>query len=372
MSTFLFVTIDAGGNVPPAIQIGRDLLARGHRVRFLGHERQRAALTAAGFEFSAFGRMPHWDPTEIRPVHRDLPGFLTMCTNAGAGQDLVDLLHADPADLVIIDCMLLSVLQAAHRHAPPYAVLFHSFYQFWDGNFANGPIGMLARVKGLNARTLWAEASLELVVSDPGLDPAGNRASKTRVWCGVTEQAAQEIGRTTNKPTVLVSLSTIGVPGQEDAYRRILQALEDLPLDAVVTTGPAIDPTRLPTPPNAEVFAFTPHAQIMPRVTAVVGHGGHSTTMNALIHGLPMLLMPMNPFIDQSMVSQAVADAGAGIKLNKKASPAAIRRAILDITGTEGFTTAARALGTRLRQTPGASVAADRLLAVLEHPRASN
>jgi UDP:flavonoid glycosyltransferase YjiC (YdhE family) len=94
--------------------------------------------------------------------------------------------------------------------------------------------------------------------------------------------------------------------------------------------------------------------------------------MNALIHGLPMLLMPMNPFIDQSMVSQAVADAGAGIKLNKKASPAAIRRAILDITGTEGFTTAARALGTRLRQTPGASVAADRLLAVLEHPRASN
>lgn len=372
MSTFLFVTIDAGGNVPPAIEIGRNLLARGHRVRFLGHERQRAALTAAGFEFSAFGRMPHWDPTEVRPVHRDLPGFLAMCTHAGSGQDLVDLLNADPADLVIIDCMLLSVLQAAHRNARHYAVLFHSFYRFWDRNFASGPVGMLARIKGLNARTLWAEAALELVVSDPELDPAGNRASQTRVWCGVTEQAAEEIARPAKEPMVLVSLSTIGVRGQEDAYRRILQALEDLPLDAIVTTGPAVDPSRLPIPRNAEVLAYTPHAQIMPRVTAVVGHGGHSTTMNALIHGLPMLLMPMHPFIDQSMVSQAVVDAGAGIKLSKKASPATIRRAILDITGTEGFTKAARTLGTRLRLTPGASVAADRLLAVLEHPRAPN
>jgi len=31
----------------------------------------------------------------------------------------------------------------------------------------------------------------------------------------------------------------------------------------------------------------------MPEVSLVVGHGGHGTTMQALAHDLPVLLMPM-------------------------------------------------------------------------------
>ncbi|MGX9902014.1 hypothetical protein ACW0JT_23320 [Arthrobacter sp. SA17] len=45
MSTFLFATLDAGGNLPPAVGIARKLMGLGHRVRFLG---QRPARSADG------------------------------------------------------------------------------------------------------------------------------------------------------------------------------------------------------------------------------------------------------------------------------------------------------------------------------------
>ena len=37
MADILFVTWDGGGNLPPAIGIGRELRSRGHEVRFIGH-----------------------------------------------------------------------------------------------------------------------------------------------------------------------------------------------------------------------------------------------------------------------------------------------------------------------------------------------
>ncbi len=55
MSTIRFVTWDGGGNVPPALGIAAELVARGHRVGVLGHERQREPVTRAGL---AVRRLP--------------------------------------------------------------------------------------------------------------------------------------------------------------------------------------------------------------------------------------------------------------------------------------------------------------------------
>ena len=365
MSTILFVTVDAGGNVPPAIAIGRELLTRGHRVRFLGHERQRVSLQTAGFEFTAFRRMPHWEPTRAKSVPRAIADLLHISTNPGLGQDLIDLINEDPADLVVIDCMLLSVLKAANTAGHKHAVLFHTYYKFWTSDWVKGPIGGLARLKGLNARTLWAQADLELVVSDQTLDPAGKSASPSRVWSGVVEHGTPRAVDPTAQPLVLVSLSTISWPGQDDAYRHILTALANLPLRAIVTTGPAMDPDELSAPANVEVLAFARHDKIMSTATAVIGHGGHSTTMAALAHDLPLIIMPMHPAIDQPMIARTVADAGAGIRLSRKASPEDIARALTTLLETESFAAAAAVIGQRLRAGDGARVAADRLLELL-------
>lgn len=363
MSSFLFVTVDAGGNVPPVFAIGGELLRRGHRVRVLGNERQRAAFELLGFEFTAFERMPRWEPTMAKSVPRTIADLVGLSTDRSLGQDVTRLLSSHRVDLVIVDCMLLSALRAATESAVPSVDLMHTFSAFWDGPWLHGPVGLASRLRGLNARRLWSATDLELVVSDRQLDPAGAGTHAHRVWSGSLEHGVRRDVLDNARPHILVSLSTASMPGQADALNRILIALGTLPLTAIVTTGPAIDPATLDAPPNVELLAFGSHQEIMPTVSAVIGHGGHSTTMLALAHDLPLVLMPMHPLIDQPMVARAVTNSGAGITLSKKASPTKIAQAVMAVLGEESYLSSAATLGRRLRAADGASVAADRLIA---------
>ncbi len=141
-----------------------------------------------------------------------------------------------------------------------------------------------------------------------------------------------------------------------------LDALADLPVRALVTTGWSIDPAALRTPANAQVERFVPHAKIMPRASLVIGHGGHGTTMLALAHDLPLVILPMFELGDQPVVGRTVERLDAARVLRKTAPAAAIRTAIQELLPAEGpHREAARALGAQLRQHNGAVGSANAL-----------
>src|SRR3978361_2553028 len=60
-------------------------------------------------------------------------------------------------------------------------------------------------------------------------------------------------------PRILVSLSTTYLPQQAATIQKIMDALADLPVSVVVTTGPAVDPTELRPPANVAVHGYPPH-----------------------------------------------------------------------------------------------------------------
>jgi UDP:flavonoid glycosyltransferase YjiC (YdhE family) len=94
----------------------------------------------------------------------------------------------------------------------------------------------------------------------------------------------------------------------------------------------------------------------------VVGHGGHATTMTALAHDLPLVVLPLHPMLDQKMVGAAVAKAGAARLLTKNASAAQVAAAITELLADGPHRTAAARLGAQVR----ASSAASRAAGVLE------
>ncbi len=366
MSDFLIVTFDAGGNVPPALGIGRELRRRGHRVRVLGHRTQQTEVTAAGLEFRAFRHSPRWTPHTPLSTWTVLTMGLDMVTDPGIGRDLRELVREAPADLAVIDCMLFNALDAAACEGLPHVALFHSFYGVFDGTFRRGPFGVVPRLKGLGPRRLWRGADLALVCSDRGFDPAGRRPDDGHlVWTGaVHDVRTAAVGRT--PPVVLASLSTGGFPGQRRALQNILDAFVGVDAELVVTTGPAIDPRGFRAPPNATVHQYIPHNELMPTCSAVIGHGGHATTFRALAHGLPMAIMPMSALTDQPAVGRAVAAAGAGRVIRKHANPSRIRGCLDDLLKTEDYRVSAAKLGARTRAADGASVAADVLLTLVD------
>ena len=106
MADILFVTWDGGGNVPPATAIAAELRRRGHRTRFVGHAAQRAPLEAQGFEVEP--------TTHARPFAADNPqsvlATIRMFGDRGLGRDAHAALARRPADLVVVDCLLLGAM----------------------------------------------------------------------------------------------------------------------------------------------------------------------------------------------------------------------------------------------------------------------
>jgi len=136
-----------------------------------------------------------------------------------------------------------------------------------------------------------------------------------------------------------------------------------------VTTG-SIDPTHLRPAANTTLHRFVDHAELLPTTSLVVAHGGHATAVRSLAHGVPLLVMPMNPLMDQPLVGRAVMDQGVGLSISKGSSTRAIREATHRLLDDAATRDRARELGRSIREHDGAVTAAD-LIADFAAARAS-
>jgi UDP:flavonoid glycosyltransferase YjiC (YdhE family) len=359
MTPVLFVTWDGGGNVPPALATAAVLQGRGHPVRVLGHPQQRAAVEAVGLRFEPFTHAGPW--VAAAPVG-GRKSILGVFVDRGIAQDVTDALDRTPGGVAVVDCMLLSALDAAARAGVPRVALVHTLYEFVVDRWGGSLVGQMAAERGLAPRPLWQASARMLVASPADLAGPGRWPANVRftgpVWVG--GRPAQPYRSA--EPRILVSLSSVFFEGQQAIVQSVMEAVADVPAEVILTTGYGLAPDDVRVPGNVTVHRFLPHAEVMPAVSLVVGHGGHSTAMHALAHDLPLVVVPVFPYGDQPAVGAAVQRAGAGLALDSAAPPAEIREAIVAMLADGPHRKAAAELGARLRARDGAAVAADEIL----------
>ena len=196
-----------------------------------------------------------------------------------------------------------------------------------------------------------------LVLTAPEWDFAGRAPLPPNVcFCG---PAGITVGRgeKDDPPLVLASFSTTFMD-QRDLLARAIDALGDLPVRGVVTTGPSVGPGELPSRGNVEVRDYVPHAEVLPRARLVVTHAGLGTVHAALAHGVPLVCVPGGR--DQSDVAARVVAAGAGLRTGRRRLRAAIERALQDPSLAAG----ARRMADAFARHDGAARAADELEAL--------
>ena len=110
MSQIMFVTWNGGGNLLPALGIARELDQRAHSVAFLGQDTQRDAIAAARLPFTAYPHRADQGGAAQTPADRLRQLMLGTWLNTGLADDLAAILTREPADGVVIDCMLAGVL----------------------------------------------------------------------------------------------------------------------------------------------------------------------------------------------------------------------------------------------------------------------
>ena len=121
-------------------------------------------------------------------------------------------------------------------------------------------------------------------------------------------------------PLVYVTFGSVTagahLPYYPALYRAAIDALAPLPVRVLLTIGDRRDPGELgPLPANVHVEEWVAQDAVVPHAAAIVGHGGHGTTLGALAHGVPLVVVPLFS-IDQWANAAAVARAGAGVALD--------------------------------------------------------
>ena len=142
--------------------------------------------------------------------------------------------------------------------------------------------------------------------AEPVLD-AGSSAPLPDWWPGNAD------------PLVYLSFGSVAgaahMPYFPALYRMAIDALAPLPVRVLVTIGDSCDPAALgELPANVHVERWIPQDAVLPHAALTVSHGGYGSTLGALAHGVPMVVVPLFS-MDQWANAAAVARAGAGIAL---------------------------------------------------------
>lgn len=405
---FLFITIDGGGNVPPMMGIVKELVKRGHRAAILTEPCMEGVVRDSGAEYRPFQKyFTRTDPGvdifedtlagagEMASMEKVIlgPSKITFSETLRAIDDL------NP-DVVVSDVLLPASLIAAELRSVTRVVVFH-MPEYLPG--PNRPPGMLGLTPGKTILGNWRDrllgslwnkklnsylplingirkehqlaavrnvtdllhhVDLRLLLTlhkfDFPIEPAPSNVCYTGPviddphWTNEWQNPWPN----NDDPLVVVSMSSTFM-SQGDAIQRCIDALNDLPVRALVTTGPSLDPAGFSSSDKVKVVRAVPHSEVFPHVSAVITHAGHGTVMRALANGLPLVCMPMGR--DQKDNAVKVHYHGCGVRLKPDASVSSIQKAIRAVLEDIRYRTAAVEWQKSISESSGAESAADQL-----------
>jgi MGT family glycosyltransferase len=220
---------------------------------------------------------------------------------------------------------------------------------------------------------VMSAASRVLVCTSPGYDFAAGAVPVNVRYVGPQldddpdDTASETWDDPGGHPLVLVGLSSTVMSHEQELLQRAAEALGQLPVRGLVTTGPAVNPAAIRAPANVSVRRWVRHADVLPYCSAVLTHGGHGTVMKALAAGVPLVVAPLGR--DQPDNAARVVHAGAGLWVSKKAGVPALRDAIARTLDEPRYRAAARRMAATLAAERDEGLVVDELeRAALSHP----
>ncbi|WP_031075223.1 macrolide family glycosyltransferase [Streptomyces sp. NRRL WC-3742] len=160
------------------------------------------------------------------------------------------------------------------------------------------------------------------------------------------------------KPVLFISLGT-AFTGSAEFFPAAIEAFADSEYRVVLAIGNHADPAALgELPANIEVHQHVNQLDVLSQAALFVTHGGMNSAMEALAHGVPMVVVPQ--MSEQQATAERVEELGLGAYLpSEKATAASLREAVETVLGNPATAEKLGALRDAIRGTDGPVVAAD-------------
>ncbi|MBV9325561.1 MAG: glycosyltransferase family 1 protein [Chloroflexi bacterium] len=369
MLRILAATAAGAGHFAPMVPFAAALRDAGHVVRVAAPASVALAVQRAGFEHVPLADAP---PEEIGPIAERLPQLAREDANAVVVREVFCGIGARAAlpgmqavveewrpDVILRETAEFASYVVAARAGIPHvdvAMSLASVEAFMHAQVdeALSALGSPSGVAGLAAapRLTLVPASLE--------DPS-ERASRPSYRFGDAQRSASPARLPPTwypepeAPLVYVTFGSVAarLGFFPDFYRAIATALADVPVRILLTLGEAGNPQLLgPLPSNVHVETWWPQEQVMPHATAMVTHGGFTTSLLGLSSGLPMVVVPLFA-VDQYTNARRIQAVGAGISIDDSlTAPARVRSALERVFNDATYRAAARRVADEMAHLP--------------------
>jgi UDP:flavonoid glycosyltransferase YjiC (YdhE family) len=160
------------------------------------------------------------------------------------------------------------------------------------------------------------------------------------------------------RPFIYLTMGT--TIARQRILRSALAGLSGLGGTIVATLGSADVAALNEGRPNVRLLDFVPDGVVLPQADLVVCHAGWNSTVAALSHGRPLVLLPVGS--DQPWNAQRCRALGVGRVLGRaECTPDAIRKAAADVLANPGYRRAATRLQAEIAAMPAAGDLVKRL-----------
>ncbi|MGH2351831.1 MAG: glycosyltransferase [Chloroflexota bacterium] len=124
-------------------------------------------------------------------------------------------------------------------------------------------------------------------------------------------------------------------------------------MNLILTVGRNQDPAQFgPQPAHVRIERYVPQTLLLPHCDLVLTHGGSGTVMAALIHGLPLVTVPISA--DQPENAARCAALGVGrVAAAADATAETIRHAVRTVLADPAYRRNAERLGDEISRLPG-------------------
>ena len=384
MSRYLFVVPPLTGHINPTVDVGTELAARGHEVAWVGHSRAVDALLP--HDAHVFRLSDDVSDAHLRSVHEHWLGLRGTAELKFFWQEFIvplghsmlpgvsDAIEIFAPDVVVADQQALAGAVAAMRAGLPWVT------SATTSSEVTRPLAAMPKVDEwvvscmadfqrthgiLEPVDLRWSPHLVLVFSSEALVGSLDAVPSHFAFTGPCIAARSGGGEfpwnwiDPTRRTVLASLGTLNAEAGRAFYRVLLDALADESdrIQVIVVCPPGVieDP-----PEHVLVRAFVPQRELLEHVDAVVTHGGHNTVCESLSKGIPLVVAPIRD--DQPIISQQVADAGAGIRVSfGRIRAPQLREAVLTVLDDPAYRAAALRIADSFAASGGAGTAANKL-----------
>jgi zeaxanthin glucosyltransferase len=408
MTHFGIISPPVSGHIHPFCALGRELLARGHRVTYLNLSDLEEKVRSEGIDFRAIGQsdfpkgsLAGWLAQlgrlkglaalrfTIRAVQRT---SVMVCRDAPAairdtGIEALLVDQMEPAGGAVaehLDLPFITVCNALAINRDPSVPP-----PFTPWPYVEAPWARLRNQLGYVA-SAWVTRPVERAVADyrvrwklPRLRREEDSFSKLAQICqmprdfdfprktlpehfyyvgplrrAVPKPVPFPWEKLDGRPIVFASLGTLQ-NNREPVFRCFAEACRSLDVQLVISHGGGLDPTAAAgLPGNPLVVGYAPQAELLARAALTITHAGLNTVLDSLANGVPVVTVPIT--YEQPAIARRVEWTGCGRSIPfAKLDASLLRRTVQDVFRDPSYRVAARRIADSVGAAGGVARAAD-------------